>query len=167
MLSISDATTGSGYGVYSAHDRPRQHRLCRLFQQHRHQQQHEFRRRWLFSATTTTGNASSGVYGEGDCGNCIGVNGYSTNNIGVLGTGGFAGVYALNTGTSNYAVYGTITGHGNTGYAGYFITPIPAAIATGASMALSKAQVLLSASTAKVTASPVPASTATARAMSA
>ena len=121
VLSISDATTGSGYGVYSSMTGHLNTGFAGYFKNTDTSSNTNFGVAGYVSATTTTGNASSGVYGEGDCGNCIGVNGYSTNNIGVLGTGGFAGVYALNTGTSNYAVYGTITGHGNTGYAGYFI----------------------------------------------
>jgi hypothetical protein len=81
------------------------------------------------TATSTTSSNSAGVYGEGDCNSCAGVAGVSAYNAGVSGTGdpgvyGSSAGYAIwgnNYGTGNgAAVYGITTGHGNTGYAGYF-----------------------------------------------
>ena len=131
VLNISDATTGSGYGVYSS------------MTGHGNTGYAGYFINTDTSATTTnygvygyvstlassTSSNSAGVYGEGDCGSCAGVTGVSANNAGVSGSGD-PGVYASSAGDAIYAnnygtgtVYGVqsvMTGHGNTGYAGYF-----------------------------------------------
>ena len=75
----------------------------------------------------------TGVYGEGDCANCVGVSQASGQSkrvcYGGIGHWQFwlrriCKAYQGPTATpapTGYGVYGTITGHGNTGYAGYFI----------------------------------------------
>jgi hypothetical protein len=120
VLSISDATTGSGYGVYSSMTGHGNTGYA-----------------GYFNNTDTSSSTNYGVYGISN----------STNGYGVYGTGQYIGVYG-STGNSNgfafygqvfggantatagyftngstgvgYGVQGTITGHGNTGYAGYF-----------------------------------------------
>jgi hypothetical protein len=78
----------------------------------------------VYGSVAGTGSSqSAGVYGQGNCAasdTCYGVYGNS-GNIGVVGNGTYAAVYAVGNGTgADYGVYGSITGHGNTGYAGYF-----------------------------------------------
>jgi hypothetical protein len=119
---FSDATTGSGYGVYGTITGHGNTGYAGYFVNTDTSVSVNYGVYGYVSATTTSGNSyPTGVYGEGDCANCIGVSGSSTNDAGVYATGGFAGVYAISPGAgTGYGVYGTITGHGNTGYAGYF-----------------------------------------------
>jgi hypothetical protein len=64
--------------------------------------------------------AGSGAYGTYSTSNGIGV-WASGGTDGVYGQGGGTGVYGYTWSTgAGYGVYGSITGHGNTGYAGYF-----------------------------------------------
>ena len=78
------------------HDhRPRQHRLCRLLHQHRHEQQQQLRRLWQ-DATAPAATRPVSI-GECDSTNCTGgVYGISTNNAGVGGSG-VTGVYGAGT----------------------------------------------------------------------
>ena len=63
-----------------------------------------------YSNSTSGGN---GVYGNCAGGNCAGVMGYSANSIGVHGK-------SAGTSSTSYGVYAEIIGAANTGYAGYF-----------------------------------------------
>ena len=70
----------------------------------------------------SSGSQSVGVVGQADCANCIGVNGTSGSGTGVSAYGGGAGINASTASTgAGTGVYGSITGHDNTGYAGYFV----------------------------------------------
>ena len=71
----------------------------------------------VYGRTLSNNAGSAGVYGESDVAGTQGA-GTSTNGAGVYGSGGAYGVYAQTAG--GIAVYGTITGAANTGYAGYF-----------------------------------------------
>lgn len=138
VLSIGDATTGTGYGLYSAITG-----------------QGNIGYAGYFSNTSTTGGnygvyvssasqngtavagistdssgggGGMGVYGSGAGGNSYGVYGTDSGNIGVYGTytgigsAADAGVSGSATAAGNLAsgVWGQNTGAGNTGKAGYF-----------------------------------------------
>jgi hypothetical protein len=142
----SIASTGAGYGVYSTITGHGNTGYAGYFSNTDTSNSTNYGVAGITGLNTTaTGNAV-GVYGEGDCYNCYGGYFTSINGDGILAGGSYAGgyfvsnsygtfgVYATsqNTGTgygvyaqslstgAGYGVYGTITGHGNTGYAGYF-----------------------------------------------
>ena len=121
-ISAENNSTGAAYGIYSVEDGHGNTGYAGYFVNTDTSVSVNYGVYGYVSATTTSGNSyPTGVYGEGDCANCIGVAGSSTNDAGVYATGGFAGVYAISPGTgTSYGVYGTITGANNTGYGGYF-----------------------------------------------
>jgi trimeric autotransporter adhesin len=134
VLSISDATTGSGYGVYSVMSGKGNTGYAGYFT---NTGSTNTGYAGYFVNTDTSTNTNYGVYGltfgtgggnspgvagENDSAGGIGVLGTGGSNVGVKGYGGFQGVLGQTPSTgAGYGVYGTITGHGNTGYAGYFV----------------------------------------------
>ena len=120
VLSISDATTGSGYGVYSSMTGHLNTGYAGYFLNTDTSTNTNYGVYGIINSTTTA--QSAGVYGEGDCASCAGVKAVSNNDFGVSAFGGWAGIYTVSNGTgTNYGIYSQETGHGNTGYAGYFL----------------------------------------------
>jgi hypothetical protein len=116
---FSDATTGSGYGVYGTLTAHGNTGYAGYFKNTDTSSSNNF---GVYGLTLSTSGGSVGVQGECDAAACQGVWGSSTNGTGVLGTGSYAGLYGVSSSTgAGYGVYGSITGHSNTGYAGYFI----------------------------------------------
>ena len=119
VLSISDATTGSGYGVYSSMTGHGNTGYAGYFVNTDTSNSLNY---GIYGITLTTNTANAaGVGGECDAAGYQGVFGTSTNGAGVAAYGGFAGVYTLSSTSNGIGIYALQTGHGNTGYAGYFI----------------------------------------------
>jgi hypothetical protein len=125
VLSISDATTGSGYGIYSAMTGHGNTGYAGYFINTDTSSTTNIGVYATVSSSGTgiVGNGNVGVYGGGLY---LGVQSSSADTgaggAGVWGQDYGSGIYGQNTTTAaGYGIYGTITGHGNTGYAGYFI----------------------------------------------
>ena len=125
VLSISDATTGPGYGVYSSMTGAANTGYAGYFTNTATSGVNYGIAAAILSGSGTAvagyansggTNNSNGVYGASNANGGNGVYGYNTN-----GSGTGIGVYGVNNTTgAGYGVQGQITGAANTGYAGYF-----------------------------------------------
>jgi hypothetical protein len=119
VLSISDATTGSGYGVYSSMTGHGNTGYAGYFTNTDTSTNQNYGVYALVNSTSTSN--SIGVYGAASgCASCYGVYG-SSGNIGVYGGGNNYGVWATSPNTNaGYGIYALESGSANTGYAGFF-----------------------------------------------